>query len=410
MSRFDRCGGLVRPTLQLNVHSHRVRPRPAVGAAPGTTGIYLPRAGLNEFGEEDLDLSLGRLRGVAAVHDVLRDLQGVVAADGAGRGLHRVGGAGQRAERLDGPLALGDDRDQRAGGDEIDQFAEEGPFRVLGIVRVRGVPVDCSQFKRDHFQALALNSGNYVPDDAALYAVRLDEDKGALCHYGSLRLLLRVLIYWVRPELTGAGTGPGPTAGQAALGVSRSHLRPSQMPVNQSAAKIARRMYIAGTSTPQAMTSTWNTDPAYSAPLPRPTYPHSASATIAMAPQTAPARPALTWPSVFAGTIASRTTTASMDKTVTSRRFTRSLLAQMTPAVPTEPRGPAAGPRSPRSRWCQPRWPGRAATGRPRRSRRSRLPGRRRGRGPPRRPRRRFPPPPRRLAPPPPRSRRPGGA
>src|ERR1700744_1006162 len=108
--------------LRLNVHAHRARPRLAAGAAPSTSDIYLTRARLNEFGEEDLDLPLGRLRGVAAVHDVLRDLQGVVAADGAGRGLDRVGGAGQRAERLDGPLALGDNRDQRPGGDEIDQF------------------------------------------------------------------------------------------------------------------------------------------------------------------------------------------------------------------------------------------------------------------------------------------------
>jgi hypothetical protein len=57
-------------------------------------------------------------------------------------------------------------------------------------VRVRGVGFDCAQFQRDHFQALALNSGNDIPDDAALDAVRLDEDKGALCHNCSLRLLL----------------------------------------------------------------------------------------------------------------------------------------------------------------------------------------------------------------------------
>src|SRR6185437_4420294 len=152
--------------------------RPA--AAPSTTGIYTVSAELNEFGEEDLDLSLGRLWRVAAVDDVLRHLQSVVAADGARRSLDRVGSPGERAERLDGAVALGHDRDKWAGGDEIDKFPEEGLFRVLGVVRVRGVRVDCAQFERDHFQALALNSGNNIPDQAALDAVRLDEDKGAL--------------------------------------------------------------------------------------------------------------------------------------------------------------------------------------------------------------------------------------
>jgi hypothetical protein len=51
---------------------------------------------------------------------------------------------------------------------------------VLSVVRVRGIGVDRAQLQRDHFQALALNSGNNIPDDAALDAVRLNEDKGAL--------------------------------------------------------------------------------------------------------------------------------------------------------------------------------------------------------------------------------------
>src|SRR6185437_14730380 len=114
------------------------------------------------------------------MHDVLRDLQGEVTADGPGQRLDRVGGTSEGTERLDGPLALGDQRDQRAGSDEIDKLPEEGLFRVLGIVRMRGVGVDCAQFQRDHLQALALNPGNYLPDDVALNTVRLDEDKGAL--------------------------------------------------------------------------------------------------------------------------------------------------------------------------------------------------------------------------------------
>src|SRR3954451_12122859 len=65
-----------------------------------------------EVGEEQSDLAGGGLGGVRAVHDVGRHLEGEVAADGAGRGLHRVGGAGQRAELLDRPRPLDDEGEQ----------------------------------------------------------------------------------------------------------------------------------------------------------------------------------------------------------------------------------------------------------------------------------------------------------
>src|SRR3954452_19503544 len=64
----------------------------------------------SERGEPDADLTGGGLLGVRAVHEVLLDLEAPVAAevaaDGAGRGDRRVGGAGDRAEALDAPLAL----------------------------------------------------------------------------------------------------------------------------------------------------------------------------------------------------------------------------------------------------------------------------------------------------------------
>src|SRR5699024_7993347 len=55
-----------------------------------------------EFGEPDADLARGGLLGVRAVHEVLDDRQvvlaGEIAADRAGGGLGRIGGAGQGAE------------------------------------------------------------------------------------------------------------------------------------------------------------------------------------------------------------------------------------------------------------------------------------------------------------------------
>ena len=95
-----------------------VRMRPCVLHGPGP-------GHLNEVGEEDLDFPLGRVWRVRSVHDVLLHFQRMIASDRARGGADRIGGTGQTAERLDGPRALGDQGDQRPGGDELDQGAEE---------------------------------------------------------------------------------------------------------------------------------------------------------------------------------------------------------------------------------------------------------------------------------------------
>src|SRR5215469_5736719 len=58
---------------------------------PHTLITWPGRGALNELREEDLDLSLGGLRGVRAVHDVLLDLKAEVASDCARSGLDRIG-------------------------------------------------------------------------------------------------------------------------------------------------------------------------------------------------------------------------------------------------------------------------------------------------------------------------------
>ena len=95
------------------------------------------------------------------------DLQGVVAADRAGGGLDRVGGPGQRAERLDRARALERPGDQRAAGDEVDELAEERPLAVLGVVRLGDLAVERAQLQRDELQALALDAGDHLADEAA---------------------------------------------------------------------------------------------------------------------------------------------------------------------------------------------------------------------------------------------------
>src|SRR4051794_24184215 len=157
--------------------AHLPRPQPA------RTGLDLTLIGCSaEVGEEELDLAVGRLRRVGAVDDVVLHLEGEVTADGAGRGLYRVGGAGQRAERLDRPWALDHQRHQRATGDELDQGAEERPLAVLGVVGLGDIAGQRAQFGGNQPQILALEPGDHLADQATGDAVGLDEDQSAFSH------------------------------------------------------------------------------------------------------------------------------------------------------------------------------------------------------------------------------------
>src|SRR5215469_10323003 len=152
---------------------------------------------LNEFREEDLNFPIGGFRGVGAVHHVLPDRQCVVAANRARRGLHRIGGPGHRAERLDGPLPLRDQRHRGAARDELDDVPEEGLSRVLGVVRLGGHAFDGPQIHRDHLQALTFNSRNDLADQVTADRVGLHQYKGALRHNCSLPLFNFLLSRYV---------------------------------------------------------------------------------------------------------------------------------------------------------------------------------------------------------------------
>src|SRR5262249_17470906 len=113
--------GKRRKNFSLNVDVHWGADR-AYGTAPRTLIPCLTRELLNEFREEDLDFPRGGLRGVGAVNHVLPEFKGIVAANRARTGLDRVCRPGERPERLDGPLPLGDQCHDRGGGDELDQI------------------------------------------------------------------------------------------------------------------------------------------------------------------------------------------------------------------------------------------------------------------------------------------------
>jgi hypothetical protein len=90
------------------------------------------------------------------------------------------------------------------------------------------------------------------------------------------------------------------------------------MPVNQRAAKMAPRVYMAETTTPDAMTRNWSTVPATRAQAirGRPTTPPIRTAQTARAPPTPPARARLACSSTMATGMAKPMTIASKTRTV----------------------------------------------------------------------------------------------
>src|SRR5204863_2585729 len=100
----------------------------------------------------------------------------------------RVGGADHLAGGLDRRLALEHHRDERAGGDEVDELTEERLAVVLGVVLLGGVLVERHQLQRGEGQALALEAGDDLAAEAAREGVGLDEDEGAFGSHWARRL------------------------------------------------------------------------------------------------------------------------------------------------------------------------------------------------------------------------------
>src|SRR4051794_4782882 len=135
-------------------------------------------SGPAELGEEERRLARGRLVGVRAVDHVLADLQREIAADRAGSGLERVRGADHLTRGLDGLVALEDQRDERARGDEVDKLTEERLALVLGVVLPGRRLVQRRVRQRDDAQPLALEAGEDLAGQPARQRIRLDQDQG----------------------------------------------------------------------------------------------------------------------------------------------------------------------------------------------------------------------------------------
>ena len=109
---------------------------------------------------------------------VLAHRDGEVAADRAGGGLERVGRADHLARGADCLLALEHHRDERAGGDEAHELAEERLAVVLGVVLLGQLRVHRHVAERDDAQALALEAGDDLAGQVARERIRLDQDEG----------------------------------------------------------------------------------------------------------------------------------------------------------------------------------------------------------------------------------------
>src|SRR4051812_1927391 len=91
--------------------------------------------GSGQVGEEDPDFAGGRLGAVAAVHQVLGELDRQVAPDGAGGGVLGVGDAHQGAHDLPRVARTLDHHDHgRAAGDEGDEVFVERLALMLLVV------------------------------------------------------------------------------------------------------------------------------------------------------------------------------------------------------------------------------------------------------------------------------------
>src|SRR4051812_48511270 len=171
-----------------------------------------------ELGEPDPDLPLGRLVGVGAVDHVEGHLEGEVAADRAGSGLDRVGGANQLARRLHRFGALEHHRHQGAAGDEGDELAEEGLVGVLGVVVVGDLLAGAHRLQGGDPQALALEAGDHLAGEGAFEGVRLDEDQGPAHGGGSFALWFRGPLAPPPAALSCGAAAPGAAAAGALRG------------------------------------------------------------------------------------------------------------------------------------------------------------------------------------------------
>src|SRR6478672_593176 len=229
------------------------------GAQPRSGGhaAIVPRSAL-EIGEPDADLACGGLVGVGSVHDVLLHLgapvAAEVAADRAGCGVRRVGGAGEAAEALDAVLALDDDRGDGTGAHELDERLVEGLALVLGVVRGELLTGGRQHGEGDQPVALPLDATQHLTGEAALETVGLDEDEGTFGGHPST-------LSAASPSAASPSAASPSAAAASRVATTASTWLPLTRQVTHSARKKRPTMSIIGTTRALSRVSTWTTQP-----------------------------------------------------------------------------------------------------------------------------------------------------
>ena len=117
---------------------------------------------------------------IGPMHRIGFDAFGEFLADGAGRGIGRIGGAHHFAVLGDGVLAFQHLHHHRARGHELDQAAEKGPLAMHTVESLGLGGGQAHAAAGDHPQARILEFGDDLAGQVPARRVRLDDRKGAL--------------------------------------------------------------------------------------------------------------------------------------------------------------------------------------------------------------------------------------
>src|SRR5581483_188562 len=139
-----------------------------------------PPSSRQPIGEPQRDLALCRLRRVGPVDEVVRHREREVAAQRPRLGVGRVRRADRLSRGRDRAFALEHERERRAGGDEVDELAEERLLAMLGVVRLAELARRANETRGAQHEPAALEPRDDLAGEAALDGVRLREDQRAL--------------------------------------------------------------------------------------------------------------------------------------------------------------------------------------------------------------------------------------
>src|SRR5262245_33908473 len=178
MSWRARKGLLPRPPTNAS-RSAFGRPNKLVRSVAGSVMRSPARADLR-FAEEVRDLLGGRFRRVGAVYRVGLDALGEVGADGARRGLLRIGGAHDLAILRDGVLAFEHLQQHRTRGHVLHEILEERTRGVHGVETFGIALREMLHARGDHLEAGLFEAAQDLADEVTGDAVGFDDGESAL--------------------------------------------------------------------------------------------------------------------------------------------------------------------------------------------------------------------------------------